>query len=121
MKRICPNPLPWVDVVDRLTAFAKMRPCSPPSPPAPLVLGGWAYSNDVEKMRRWDETVAWAHRNGCSHLVDIPAVDFYYSRQPTSYASGPIGGPMYREWEFQPKERPTQDELVAYIEVLSAK
>jgi hypothetical protein len=48
-------------------------------------------------MIQWPDTVAWAYDNGCSQIVDqIPDDDFYYVRNPTTYALGPLGGPMYR-------------------------
>jgi hypothetical protein len=85
MKRICPNPMPWNEAFKRLTEFAQLHPCAPPSPPKPLILAGWAYSNDVEKMRRWEETVAWAAKNGCANLMSgIPDSDFYFVEKPTS-------------------------------------
>jgi hypothetical protein len=46
----------------------------------PLILNGWAYSNDVEKMRRWEETVTWARDNGSPEIIEIPDEDFYYTQ-----------------------------------------
>jgi hypothetical protein len=39
-------------------------------PPKPLILAGWAYSSDIEKKERWEETVGWASNNGCQALID---------------------------------------------------
>jgi hypothetical protein len=51
----------------------------PASPPKPLILAGWAYSSDLEKAHRWDETVAWANYNGCAEIVDqIKEEDFHF-------------------------------------------
>lgn len=77
MRRICPNPMPWHDVFERLARYARTRRCTPPSPPTPLILAGWAFTNDVEKIRRWDETVAWAANNGCPDVVEVPDGEFY--------------------------------------------
>ena len=121
MKLVCPVPLVWNAVFKRLTRFARTQTCVPPTPPVPLILAGWAYSNDLDKLRRWDATVAWARRNGCSHLVDVPESDFYCSHKLSSYAIGPLGGPMFRRWDFEPKERPSQDQRVAYLETLSSR
>jgi hypothetical protein len=38
--RICPNPTPWYEAFDRLTSYAQLHPCTPPSPPRPLILAG---------------------------------------------------------------------------------
>lgn len=71
--------MPWHEAFERLTKYAQLHPCVSPSPPKPLILAGWAYSNDVEKMQRWEETVAWAAINGCTNLVSgIPDSDFYF-------------------------------------------
>ncbi|MBI2864183.1 MAG: DUF721 domain-containing protein [Chloroflexi bacterium] len=122
MKRICPNPIPWNDAFKRLSDFAKAHPCTPELPPTPLILAGWAYSNDVGKLRRWEETVAWAENNGCAELIsDIPDQDLYFVENPTSYAIGPAGGPMYRAWDFEPKSRPLPEQLSMYTDTLRSQ
>lgn len=122
MKRICPNPIPWNNAFERLSKFAVTHPCTPPSPPKPLILAGWAYSNDVEKMGRWEETVAWANDNGCLELVeDIPDLDFYFASEPTTHAVGPAYGPMCRPWDFDSKARPPSEEVVRHLETLKSK
>jgi hypothetical protein len=119
MVRICPNPIPWHHAFQHLTDYAKRHPCTPPSPPAPLILAGWAFSNDVAKMNRWQETLAWAKANGCSEIVEgIADEDFYYVVTPTDYVIGPMGGPMYREWDCTTKTRPSAADLQQYLEIL---
>jgi hypothetical protein len=79
MKGVCPNPNAWHQAFQRLCKHAKFRVCTPPVPPAPLILAGWNYSDDSEKMQRWAETVTWANTNGCGEIVDeIPEQDFYF-------------------------------------------
>lgn len=95
-----------------------MHPCVPPYPPVPLILAGWACSNDVEKMKRWEETVAWARINGCGDFVQIPDKDSYYVDEPTSYTVGPMGGPMYRPWDFKGKDRLPPNQVAEHIETL---
>jgi hypothetical protein len=92
--KICPNPIPWNDVFTRLQAHASTYPCVPPMPPKPLILAGWAYSNDTEKLKRWEQTVSWADANGCPSLVVVADKDFYLADNPTSYRIGPLGGPL---------------------------
>jgi hypothetical protein len=118
MRRICPNPTPWHYVFERLTSYARTHQCKPSSPPSPLILAGWVFSNDVEKMRRWDETVAWATNNGCPEVVEIPDGDFYYVEEPTSHTIGPLGGPMYRPWDFEEKGRPSSNQVAECLEAL---
>jgi len=122
MKRISPNPMQWHETYERLTKYAQRNYCTPPSPPKPLILAGWAYSNDMKKMQRWEETVDWAEKNGCSNIVfDIPDQDFYFVENPTSYTVGPMGGPMYRAWDFNSKERPSSEALKEDMEILIAQ
>jgi len=99
--------MPWHEVFERLTSYAQTHLCTPPLPPIPLILSGWVYSNDVEKMERWKETVTWAKNNGCADLIEIPAGEFYYVDEPSSYTVGPLGGPMYHPWDFEEKKTTT--------------
>lgn len=122
MKRICPNPMQWHETYERLTNYAQRNLCTPPSPPKPLILAGWAYSNDIEKMQRWEETVDWAEKNGCNNIVsDIPDHDFYFVENPTSYMVGPMGGTMFRSWDFNSEDRPSSEALGKNMEILIAQ
>jgi len=79
MIQICPLPKIWHEIHQQLSLYAKNHKCQPPLPPKPLILAGWAYSNNIEKKNRWQETVRWATDNGCVELVaDIPDNDFYF-------------------------------------------
>ncbi len=111
----------WDDLFKRLTAHARMHPCIPPSPPKPLILAGWAFSNDVEKMLCWEETVAWARINSCADIVEISDEDFYFVDEPTSYTVGPMGGPMYLPWDFKQKDRPPPNQVLENIEALKSR
>ena len=39
------------------------------NPPTPLILNGWMFSSDREKLFRWKETIEWAEKNGLSNLI----------------------------------------------------
>lgn len=122
MKRICPNPMPWHEAFKRLTKYAQLNRCVPSSPPKPLILNGWAYSNDVEKMQRWHETVVWAAENGCTDLLSgIPDSDFHFVEKPTGYEVSPLGGQVYRPWDFEAKSRPPSDELGRLLDTLLSR
>ena len=103
MPRLCPKPAIWSQVYESLVRHAAAQGCPPP--PKPLILNGWAYTNDSEKLRRWNETVRWAESNGCPNLVDLPDSDFYSADSLSTYEVGPYGGPMYRAWDFTAKPR----------------
>jgi hypothetical protein len=94
---ICPNPEAWTKVFKQLQAFALSHACLPPTLPMPLILAGWAYSNDIEKRVRWNQTISWATLNGYLELTTVPEADLYSTSEPTSYQIGPLGGPMCRE------------------------
>jgi len=81
------------------------------SPPMPLILSGWNYTNDVEKAARWLQFVAWATARGLEQLLPTPETDsFYLVEHPTDYNIGPGGGPCFLEWDFTAKARP--DDIV---------
>lgn len=120
--RICPNPQVWHAVSRRIDEYSRSHPCTPSRPPVPLILAGWAYSNDIEKLRRWEETVEWATSNGCEDLVSgIPDRDFYSVSNPTTYQVGPGGGPMYRSWDFEAKPCPSPDQLERCMDTLTSR
>ena len=122
LKRICPNPIPWHEAFQRLAEYAQQHPCIPPSPPTPLILNGWVYSNDVQKLERWEETVAWVAHNGCTDLVSgIPDRDFYFVETPTTYTVGPMGGPMYRAWDLTIKDVPLSEQLARHMDTLRSR
>ena len=103
----------------RLEAYAGQRDCIPTKPPFPLILGGWAYSNDTDKLHRWESTLEWATRNRCAELVSgIPEEQFYSVDSPTTYVVGPMGGPMYRQWDFQARTKPDATTLAHLLEML---
>jgi hypothetical protein len=120
-ERICPNPQRWNDVFKQLVEYAEAHLCHPSRPPTPLILAGWAHSNDTEKMCRWRETVGWASANGCGYIIEgISHQDFYQVEKPTSHSVGPMGCPCYRPWDSEAKVRPPEDDLAKHLEYLSA-
>jgi hypothetical protein len=76
--RICPLPPVWNSIYQNLCKFhAKNCPTAPP-PPVPLILAGWAFSNDGEKTTRWLDTQNWATTHGALHLLpELSESDFY--------------------------------------------
>ena len=119
MHRVCPKPLVWSKVFLDLEGFAQFHPCTPGSPPKPLILGGWTYSNDAEKLARWQDTVSWASRNGCAPVVEaVSDADFYYVEALTTYTVGPTGGPMYLPWSFTPKPKVSDADRHSLLERL---
>jgi hypothetical protein len=118
MTKVCPNPIPWNAVYQRLIHAGEAR-TDLPKPPVPLILNGWVFSNDVEKMERWQETLQWAQTAGCAHITNsLSDDDFYHTEEVSSYRIGPLGGPMHRSWDFEAKQKPEQDSLNAGLQRL---
>jgi hypothetical protein len=111
MKRICPKPPAWNKIYRHLVRIAASR-VDLVEPPVPLILGGWIYSNDTEKMNRWLETVQWAQEAGCDEiLASLKAEDFYSREVLSDHEVGPEGIPMYRQRDFERKDRPEESLL----------
>jgi len=118
MTRVCPNPIPWNAVYKRLTKIAETR-AMPVKPPVPLILSGWVYSNDAEKIARWNQTIEWAKDSGCEDILgSLKNEDFYFTDEVSTYQVGPFGGPMYRDWDLEAKERPPQEDLEEALQIL---
>jgi hypothetical protein len=43
MRRICPHPIQWNAIYERLLRIAEERP-ELPTPPIPLILNGWVFA-----------------------------------------------------------------------------
>jgi len=102
---ICPNPGRWNEIYEVLLAACKHRNIGS-LPPVPLILNGWLYSNDADKADRWKRTESWAQENGLSELVAVSVEDWYAVEYPFRGTVGPLGGPMYLPWKFEPVPAP---------------
>mgnify|MGYP006280853949 CR=1 FL=1 len=121
MTIVCPKAHIWASIHKRLEDFAAQNVCAPPQPPIPLVLAGWAFSNDHQKLQRWRETVEWAERNSCLDIVgSIPPDEYYYASPVTVYEVGPAGGPMYLPWSFESKPRLAENDKALLLERLKS-
>ena len=117
MIRVCPNPRVWCDVHRRLAAFSQERLLD--SPPGPIILSGWWYTNDTEKQRRWFEMVEWATVHSCKDLLDLHDDDFYVVETLTTHQIDPMGGVQKRPWSFETKPIPSDDTIKTATQVLS--
>ena len=41
--------------------------------------------------------------------------------RPTAFTVGPLGGPMYRAWEFEAKSRPSPEQIVEFMNILHSQ
>lgn len=82
MKFVCPKPQSWLTVYDSLKAAWESAGCNDPSPPVPLILNGWIFSNDFDKNARWLDTIKWAVDHNVAHLIpELKADDKYEVRE----------------------------------------
>jgi hypothetical protein len=76
---VCPLPMKWHEIHKRLLSFWEVElKQSVTKPPTPLILAGWNFSEDWEKRSRWNETLEWAKKNNCEHLIQQIAPDQKY-------------------------------------------
>lgn len=70
----------WADIYRKLSDFAEHNTCEPVVPPKAIILAGWNFSDDTQKMRRWQETEKWISQNGCEFILDgLTDDDWHYS------------------------------------------
>lgn len=121
MAIICPQPRIWDRIYRRLLRAWEQSGRIGERPPVPLILAGWACSNDVQKAERWSATLEWARDHDFAHLVpQLSKDDLYVADDPTTCVVGPLGGPMYLAWDFDPKVRPTAEDCARALESLRA-
>ena len=76
---ICPTPFAWLRVHEQLMRASRKRPDIRERPPKPLFMDAWMYASDIQKHRRWQETLKWIERHGMQeHLLNLPDDDWYY-------------------------------------------
>jgi hypothetical protein len=114
---ICPIPLRWNEIYEALLSACKEKRIAS-SPPVPLILSGWVYSNDVEKAETWKATESWAQENGLTEHVVVPEGDWYAVEHPYIGAVGPFGAPMYLPWKFKPEPIPSAANIEAALKRL---
>ena len=121
MHKICPLPRYWHETYQHLITAWRNCGRNGFSPPIPLILAGWAHTNDAEKKARWDETVEWAHNNNLDFVwEDLRPDQFYCVAEITTYDVGPGGRPMYLPWSFEARSAPSSNatgEALALLKV----
>lgn len=66
----CPMPSKWNDIYTSLLRVWEEAGDDPKDkPPVPLILAAWYDTLGLMKLLRWKETIAWAEKHGCLHLI----------------------------------------------------
>ena len=117
---VCPLPSLWNEVYQRLHSAWLKGGSKGPAPPVPLILSGWAYSNDLDKKKRWESTVRWARERGFEDIIpEIEEGQSHMVSELSTYEIGPMGGPMYLEWDSSPKTTPSMEETKLALHLLT--
>jgi hypothetical protein len=67
---ICPMPMKWNDIHKSLLSVWKKAGAKPDDrPPEPLILAAWWEYPLIAKKARWLETLDWADKHNCRHLI----------------------------------------------------
>lgn len=86
---VCPKPNRWHQIYQDLVqnyncATSTMhepegsRINKEGGPPIPLILNGWVYSTDFDKMQQWKKTIEWADKHDLLHLIEVREEDKHY-------------------------------------------
>jgi hypothetical protein len=70
LDRVCPQPMRWMELWEMLPDRQRSGIGGGWEPPTPLVLSGWWYSINSEKMVRFRQHIEWAESHGCLAQVD---------------------------------------------------
>ena len=65
---ICPQPQVWARIQSALSDAFSSNDAITEEPPRALILGG-SHTSDIQKKGRWMETVRWADKHDCMHLI----------------------------------------------------
>ena len=119
---LCPQQDVWFEIHEALVKAWRSAGAPGEAPPDPLVLSGWNYSNDLDKMNVWWQTTQWAERQGFSQLIRPlePREMLFSVGEPSGYSMGPMGGPCYLDWSYDRKPVPTGETLATSLERLRA-
>jgi hypothetical protein len=109
-----------MDAYQRLVRYCRCCGCTT-LPPRPIGLA-WDHSNDFNKLRRWELTIEWAERNGCTHiLAEIFDYEFYVVSELSRDAYFRSEEVVHLPWTDDAKECPSPAELAKHLECLRAK
>lgn len=119
MKFVCPKPQVWDRVCQRLQKAWEALGRPGIEPPMPLILSGWAYTNDLDKQQRWLATDAWANNAGLERL--IPELSEEEGYRVDELGASPTAGPTHLPWSSDSKRKPDAEEYRAAFEKLRAR
>lgn len=106
MQFVCPIPRVWAEIHGRLQEAWERQGSHGPPPLIPLILAGWAYTDDTEKAAAGWRRSTGQNRPGC-HTWCRPSPSQTCTREhDDDVCRGPTSGPMHRPRDWAPKNAP---------------
>ncbi len=116
---ICPQPHKWHEIFELLNIAWQKAGAVGSKPPVPLILAGWNFSNDIDKKKRWEDTLDWAKENNLTHLIqELSDDESYFADEPSDYQINPMGSPMYLDWNYTRRTTPSEQDVYQAIKLL---
>ena len=85
---ICPFPDVWAFIASELISFWKIKLNEAGPPPPYLILSGWNYSDDFDRMETWMNCIKWAEERNCTHLIpELPENNWYQKKSLSRFRS----------------------------------
>jgi hypothetical protein len=113
---VCPMPPAWHERWQRLKEAWERDGSAGRPPPIPLILGGWAFSSDVDKLDRWMSLLAWAEERGLlGHVRGLTLEEQYRAPQISAYV------PFRHHWSAAPKTAPSPEVARAMLQRLQER
>ena len=107
---VCPEPLLWYEIHQRLLKAAPGEVTRIPKPPQPLILSGWWASTNLQKLIRWRETVEWAERWRFTHLIGELPDERLHKVDPIEFLLPLLSLNPYPNRSYETRQKPTLEE-----------
>jgi hypothetical protein len=117
---ICPVPGFWAFIASELISFWKVNLKEAGPQPPYIILSGWNYSDDVDRMETWMNCIKWAEERNCTHLIpQIPENSWYQQETLSRFKSFEDFG-IYNKFH-KPSKKLTKEERVHHFNILRSK
>lgn len=115
---VCPKPMFWDQVYQKLKHAWEEAGSAGPPPPRPFILGGWNFSDDWTKKKRWEATLEWANEQGLEHLIPAlhPDTEYRVTEIYKFKRLDPFGG-----YNTEPREVPSEKAVEGAVQTLTEK
>ncbi len=117
---ICPFPGVWALIASELISYWKVDLNEAGPQPPYLILSGWNYSDDFNKMETWMNCIKWAEERNCTHLIpELPENNWYQQKSLNRFQSFEDFG-IYNKFH-KPSKKLTKEERAHQFNLLKTK